>query len=246
MKDEKSEKDILAKAMAELKQRGASSQPPQELVNETLAQLERAELSRAERSPFVGSTHPRPWIWSMTRLAAAAVILIVVGYGFGRASAPPQPDISQLRDALIPVLKASLEPAIRASVAEDTVRTCQQAMAAGYLQVKDDLTEQYRADLNRFAVQTLAASNAVTNRLLEQLVVSVNASQLQDRRWMTAALEQIEAKRAEDNTELGTALVSLAAATDTKLQRTEDMVRLLANRQPDVPAPTDQQPNHLN
>ena len=122
-------------------------------------------------------------------------------------------------------------------------RPCSRA----YIQIKNDLTEQYRADLNRFAVQTFTASNTVTNRLLEELVQSIKISRLQDRQLVAAALEEIESQRVQDTTQLGTALVGLAATTDTKLQQTkQDMVKLLVYRQSDAPASTDNEFNHPN
>ena len=159
MKDRKTEKDLLANAIHELKERAGSSTPPDEVVRETLAKLEQAELAGA---PAGGEIHVRLWIWSVAKLAVAAVILIAAGYTFGRVSAPKPVDMEQLRASLT----ASLEPAIRQSVLEETARDRQQAILTAYVQIKNDLTEQYRADLNRFAVQTFTASNAVTNRLL--------------------------------------------------------------------------------
>lgn len=243
MKDGKSDKDILAKALAELKERAGSSTPPDEVVRETLAKLERAELAGASVVTDASEDRIKLWVWPAAKLAMAAAILIAAGYAFGRASAPKQPDMEQLRTALA----ASLEPPIRKSVLEEVARDRQQAMMAAYIQIKNDLTEQYRAELNRFAVQTFTASNTVTNRLLGELVQSVKVSRLQDRQWVAAVLEQIESQHVQDSAELGTAIVGLAATTETKLQRTkEDMVKLLIYRQPDAPASTDDKFNNPN
>ena len=136
--------------------------------------------------------------------------------------------MEQLRSTLA----ASLEPALRKSILDKVAQDRQQALIAAYIQIKNDLTEQYRADLNRFAVQTFTASNTVTNRLLEELVQSSKIGRLQDRQLVAAALEEIESQRVQDTTQLGTALVGLAATTDTKLQQTkQDMVKLLVYRQ---------------
>jgi hypothetical protein len=239
MKDRKLEKDILGKAVEQLKDRAPSSSPPAEVVRETLAQLSQAEPGLMTIS---GKDRIRFWTWPAAKLAVAAAIFIAAGYAVGRASAPKPPDMEQLRTALA----ASLEPAIRKSVLEEVARDQQQAMLVAYVQIKNDLTEQYRADLNRFAVQTFTASNTVTNRLLEELVQSVKVSRLQDRQWVADALEQIETQRVQDSKELGTAIVGLAATTETKLQRTEDMVKLLVYQQPDAPASTNDSSNSLN
>jgi hypothetical protein len=247
MNDRKDEKDVLAKALNELKERAGSSTPPEEVVRETLAELERAELAgvsaTGERAIRSGGDRIRLWVWPVAKLAVAAAILIAAGYAFGRASAPKPVDMEQLRTALT----ASLEPVIRKSVLEEAARDRQQALMAAYIQIKNDLTEQYRADLNRFAVQTFTASNTVTNRLLEELVQSVKVSRLQDRQLFAAALEQVETQRVQDSTQLGSAILGLAATTDTKLQRTkEDLVKLLVYRQPDASAPTNNEFNKPN
>lgn len=239
MTDEK--EDILAKAIAELKRRGTSSHPPQEVVNETLAQLAQAQCGPVG----VAALPKKALTWSVLRLAAAAVVLLAVGYAGGRITTP-KPDIEQLHAALLPSLAASLEPAIRAGVVEETTQRCQQAMVAGYVQLHDELTDQYRADLDRFAVQTFAASNSVTNQLLAQLIEAVKAAQQQDRQRVAAALEYIEAKRAAENAALGTAVVRLASQTQTELQRTNEIVSYLANTRTDVSIPTQEHQNYPN
>ncbi len=247
MNDRKDEKDTLAKALSELKGRADGATPPKEVVQETLAELERAELAgtrtAGEGGFDAGGDRLRLWVWPAAKLALAAAILITTGYAFGRASAPKQVDIEQLRTALA----TSLEPAIRKSVLDEVARDRQQALMAAYVQIKNDLTEQYRADLNRFAVQTFTASNAVTNRLLEELVQSVKFSRLQDRQWVADVLAQVETQRVQDSTQLGSAIVGLAATTDTKLQRTkEDLVKLLVYREPDGLAPANNEINNPN
>lgn len=242
MKDETN--DVLAKAIADLKRRGASSEPPQEVVNETLAQLARAG-SQPEPVAEAAQRPMRRRLWSATRLATAAVVLIAAGYAFGRITAP-KPDIEQLRAALLPSLAATLEPAIRARVVEETTREYRLALLAGYVRLRDELTEQYHADLNRFALQTLAASSTATNRLFGRLVEAMNASQLQDRERVAAALTEIKAQQAEDSAALGTALASFAARTETKFRQTEDIMRLWANTQTDTSIPNQDKPDTMN
>ena len=148
---------------------------------------------------------------------------------------------------MLPSLAADLEPAIRARVVEETTQRYQQAMVTAYAQLKDDLTEQYRAELNRFAVQTFTASNAVTNQLLAQLVEAVELSHREDRQRVATALAQIEARRREDAQELGTALIGLAAETDHKIQYTRnEIVNLLANTQTDASTRTPDESTTIN
>jgi predicted RecB family endonuclease len=236
----KNKKDILGEAIKQLKRQGRSEPVPQEILDETARRI------ADSGAQSVSTRAPRFAAWNLSRLAAAAVILIAAGYGLGRVSAP-KPDMDALRAALLPALTASLEPVIRQRAVEEAARNCQQTMVAAYVRLRDDLTEQYRTELNRFAVQTFTASNTVTNHLLEQLLASVKTSQLNERQLFAAALEQIESQRVEDSTALGTALVSLAAQTENALQRTrQDMVRLLADTQPDTSNPTQENLNSMN
>jgi len=244
MKDEA--KDTLAKAIADLKQRGASSEPPQELINETLAQLAQAELAvGAQRAVDRGAGPTRLLIWSATRLAAAALVLIAAGYAFGRITAP-QPDIDELRAALLPSLAASLEPAIRARVVAETTQDFQQAMVAGYIRTREELTEQYRADLIRFAANAFAASNDATNQLFRQFVDAFKMTQQQDRQLFASALEELDAKRATENAALTTAVARFASQTQTQLQQTNEIVSYLANTRIDTPIPNQDKSDTMN
>jgi len=245
------EKDILGKAIEEVKRGSQSGVPPQEVVNETLARLTQAQEIRDTGAPLelaaLIRSRARLPLWSVARWAAAAAVFLTAGYVVGRVSAGTGPDINELRAELVPSLTASIEPAIRRRVMEETRKEYQQAMITGYLRMKDELTEQYRADLNRFAIQTFAASNTVTNERLEQLVEAVRESHRRDRQWVAAALAEMEASRREDTTEFGTALASLWAETETKIQHTKsEIVHLLANSETDASIPTPKKSPDIN
>jgi len=110
----------------------------------------------------------------------------------------------------------------------------QLGLANSYIQLRDDLSEQCRQDFNRFAMQTLAASNSVTNELLTEFVKSINDSQTQDWRRIGAALEQIELNRRRDSAQLSNAFAALAVQTEDELMRTKrDVAELLSYTQPD-------------
>lgn len=136
----------------------------------------------------------------IAKMAAAAVLLIGLGYAVGRLSAP-QPDMEQLHSAL--------ETSLRASLTDQMDRRWQSAFATGCVQLKDELHQQVRRDLTEFAVQTLAASNSLTEQRLIQLIELIEAARMQDRRQVAAALEKIE----YDKKLLGNGLVALAAQT---------------------------------
>lgn len=205
--------NILEKAVKALKSEQIPPGPSQELADATIAKL--TEVSGQSNNVTTGK---RIWFidWlkatnSFTKVAAAAVLLIIAGYATGRLSAPRGPDAQQLRDAL--------EPAIRSRLLDEMKQYWQLALASSYAQLKNELSEQYRSDLNQFAAYTLAASGATTNQLLEELIESINAAQTQDRQWVSAAFEQIELNRLRDNAQLTNAFATFAVRTEGELER---------------------------
>jgi hypothetical protein len=214
----KKREDILAQALAQLKQQGLSASVPQEVLDETVRRI-------ADSGPCPPSMgNPNSAIRNWSRWVATAAVLVLAGYALGRLSAPRPPDLDQLREALAPSLAATLEPALRERLVEDMGQRYQLALAGTYVRVKEELTEQYRHELNRFAVQTLAASNAVTNELLTQLIQSMDTAKAQDLRRIAQALYQMERNRVQDRTQLASGLQTLAYHTENELTATRRQV----------------------
>ncbi len=225
--------DIFEKALRSLKNEPIPPGPPQELADATIAELAtRTELSDAQELTSRFSIRDR--LRSASRLgkiAAAAALLIAAGYATGRWSAPRPPDMEQIRVAL--------EPAIRRNLLDETRQYVQSALASGYVQISDELVRQYRQDLSRVAIQTLAASNTITNELLTELIESVNTMQSQDRQRFAAALEQVELNRLRDRSQLSNAFANFALQTEDELNKTKkDVAQVLSYALPDNrPAP---------
>jgi len=228
------EDDILQRAVEQYRNEPIPPHPPQAVVDATVAKLAeaggRAADSRGPRNTYVFKL--------TTKFAAAAAVLVFASYAVGRLSAPRTPDIEQLRQAVEASLATSIEPAVRRKVIEDLSRQWQATLETTYVALREDLTQQYRHDLAQVAVQTLAASNANTNRLLEHLIQSINVAEMQKRQWFAAGLEEIDAARRQDNTQFADALVSFASALGGEFERTkQDMVNLLAGTRAGSPAP---------
>jgi hypothetical protein len=224
--------DKLSEALARLTQEGQCQEVPKEVVDETLRRLGKMADSGAHTVPI---RNPKSAIPNLTRLAAAAAVLVLLGYTAGRMSAPKPMDLDQIREALAPSVAAAIEPVIRKRVVEDIRHDYQLALAGTYVRVKEELKEQYRNDLNRFAIQTLAASNAATNELLTQLVQSIDTAKAQDLRRIAQALSEIEMNRVQDKTQLASGLQTLAYRTDDKFSQ---IAQLLVDVRPasfDVP-----------
>ncbi len=225
------EDDILQRAIEQYRNEAIPPHPPQAAVDATIAKLADA-AGRPPDSP----RQPNPHIVRLTTrfAAAAAAVLIFAGYAVGRLSAPRPPDLNQLQQALV----ASIEPTVRRKVIEDLSRQWQATLETTYVALREDLTVQYRHELAQVAVQTLAASNANTNRLLENLIESINVADVQKRQWFAAGLEQIDTARRQDNTQFADALVSFASAVGGEFERTkQDMVNLLAGTRAVSPVP---------
>jgi hypothetical protein len=226
----KKDKRILDEAIAQLKQQGLAEPVPQEVLDATMRRI-------AGSDPLiVPIRNPRSTIRHLPRLAVAAA-LVIAGYAAGRLSAPV--DVQGLRDALTPAVAASLEPVLRRELGNELKDEYQLALSDTCVRLKDDLMAQYREDLNRFAIQTLAASNAATNELLAGLVRAINTAQAQDQRRVAQALYEIESKRVQDQTQLAAGLQTLAYRTNDELSRTKTVLaRLLVDVQPQQGTPT--------
>jgi hypothetical protein len=233
-------KDILAEAITRLKQEGLGTGAPPEVTDETIRRLR--ELAEASAGP-PAHRHRVPLGF---KVAAAAAALILMGYAVGRLSAPQPPDLEQLRRALTPSVAADIEPALRERLIGEMQQRYQLALAGTYVRVKEELTEQYRNDLNRFAVQTLAASNAATNDLLTQLVQAMDTAKAQDLRRIAQVLYQIESNRMQDRTQLASGLQTLAYRTENELTRTrQEVAQLLGDVRPEGPEFPSAQPKRI-
>jgi len=228
---EESEK-MLEKAVEALKNEQIPPGPPQKVIESTMAKLaENAGQADTVKHKYrILILEGLRATKSLTKIAAAAVLLIAAGYAAGRLSAPRAPDMEQIR--------AALEPTIRQNLIDETKQYMQLGLANAYIRIKDELSQQYRQDLGRVALQSVAASNAVTNELLTELIESFNEAQNQDKQLVTAALKQIESRRLQDRTELSDALATLALQTEDELVRTkQDMEQLWSYTQSDSITP---------
>ncbi len=220
------EKDSLAEAVARLREEGLSQKVPESVVDETIRRLAAAGCA----SGAAAKSRRLALRQTTIRLALAAAAAIALGFTLGRLSGPEHLNTDQLRNAVAPSVAASIEPALRAKLIEDMQQQYQVALAATYVKIRDEVTAQYRDDLNRMAVQMLAASNAATNQLLSELVESIDTAQTQDLRRITRALYQIELNRIQDRTQLATGLQTLASRTEDGMRQ---LVQFVAEVRPE-------------
>lgn len=156
---------------------------------------------------------------------AAAVLIIFVGFYTGLVLGS-QHKTEKMRASL----EASLKQDLHSAVAESIAST------------EEELRDEYRQELNRYAMQTIAASNAATNQLLSQLVAAINQSRSQELEDILTALGQIETNRLRENNELRKDLVTFASYTDERLTQTQEKMAELWN----YTRPGDKQENSGN
>ncbi len=135
--------------------------------------------------------------------AAAALLLMALGYAIGWLRPRPAVDVEALR------------------------AEWQASLTDARSQIEAELYAQLRADMEQLAVQTFAASNAVTNRLLSQFIEAYLTARAEEQEAIAAAFLGIERRRVADDVVLRDDLIVLAA----------DMATLWAYRQPMAPAP---------
>jgi uncharacterized protein YicC (UPF0701 family) len=145
-------------------------------------------------------------------------------------------------------IRASLEPAIREQLIGEMKQYMQLGLANSYVRLKDELTEQYRRDLNQLAANVVNASGTVTNQLLQDLIETIDQAQAEERQWFAASLEQIELNRRQDDAKLSNALMNLAVQTENELNQTkQDVEQLWSHTQSEGFVPNEfKNPNNIN
>lgn len=180
-----------------------------ELAEEVDAGMQRRKEAMAEAIKRYNARERARGLSPIARFAAAALVFIAVGFVAGRLL-PGQPvDIERLSAALETSLKASLEEEIHDGLMEQVSRDRESALERYHVRLKDELARQFSHEMDDFAVRTLAASEASTERRLEQLIRLIEAARAVDHRQIAKALHYLESSRLEDRTRLGESLESL-------------------------------------
>jgi hypothetical protein len=195
-----------------------------ESMRPSIERIEKGVISAVERQPQRRAAGFDAWITNHSRIlryAAAAAVLITAGFLAGRISTARM-SIDRLRSDI----KASLAGDIKKELYQQLGNDLQTAFAAGFAQAKDELRREYQTQLNDFALQTLAASSAASNRLLGELVDAINQSRVQELNRVAYAINQVGA----DNARLRDELVTFASYTDEQLLETRRQLNEIAYR----------------
>lgn len=218
----------LEKAINELKNTTIPDGPSEELIEQTLRKLsseQENQTTRTKSNRFI----------SIFRIAAAAVILVAAGYGLGHMVSPAKLDAEQFL-ALEASVKASLEPLVQQQLQADIIKQMQVVADQRYSELKNELQQEFNADMQKFAVDTLNASGAITNELFLDLIDAINTAQARERAMFASALEQLELNQLARDSQIQNGLVQFAVQTENELSTTQDSVaRLMAHAQLDEP-----------
>ena len=137
----------------------------------------------------------------LIKWAAAAAIVLAAGFGVGRIT-------SAAADA--EKVRAAIEPEIRQ-------------------RLHRELAQVFRAELEKTASTTLAASTEQTRQLLAEFAKMVEAKRTEDNQAINTALDRLESRRMADYVSLKKDLDTVAVLTDASLRRAQQQLVQLAD-----------------
>jgi hypothetical protein len=152
------------------------------------------------------------------RFAAAAVLMIGLGYAGGRLSAPKTPDTEQICADVRASLTMRLDAVVEDKVRQEIDRRWDATLQARFAELRDQLSRQFRRDVHEAAVQTLAASDSITDKRMMGLIEQIDAARMTDRARVAEALRQMEIQRLYEKDQLRNGLRTLVARTAQPLQ----------------------------
>jgi len=154
-----------------------------------------------------------PSVGGILRISVAAVLVLGAGVIIGRATAPRPVDVEQLRADLQASIVASLKPAVQETVLAEVDRCLESGLAANEANLRNELAEQLRGDLQLFATQFAAGSDRRMDKRFAEFVQLIEEARLKDRQQVAKALDRIEQNRVLDKTQIRTGLQYVAALT---------------------------------
>jgi hypothetical protein len=183
-------------------------QKNQEAVEILQAQAQQADAAQ-------NRTQTRCWAVGARIIRVAALVLVVLslGFGIGRLSVVRDSDIQQLRADLEASLHTSIAASLKTETLESLNQQWQAVFAANADQLRTEILQQLRQNLDDFATQTLAASKVATEQRVTELIQLIEAARVRDYQRIATALQQIELNRRRDRAQLGSGLQTLAART---------------------------------
>jgi hypothetical protein len=195
-----------------------------ESMRPSIERIEKEVIAAVEHQPQRRATDFAAWISNngrILRYVAAAAVLIIAGFLTGRVSTA-RVDVERLRNDI----KGSLAQELKKELSEQLMNNVQTAFAAQLAQAKDELRREYQTQLNDFALQTVAASSAVSNRLIGEFTDAIYQSRIEELNRVAFAINQVAAVNARLRDEFTT----FASYAGGQLFETRQKVNELAYR----------------
>ena len=196
----KKKKNIVDEAVKAFRNESTGEGPSEELLDAIIQ-----KGSEAGDRPLSVNVEAGTGLRRFAKMAVAAVLLIATAFVAGRFTSTRSLSAEEIQS-----LETSLEPAIRENLLKDIRDSWQMVLANSHTQLRDELSQQYRRDLEEVGMETLITSNAITNQLLSELIDAINAEQGQDHQLVVAALGQMELSQLQDTRYLQESLGALA------------------------------------
>jgi len=147
-----------------------------------------------------------PFQRPLVRWAAAAALMIGIGFGVGRLATPATAEAGRIR--------AEIEPEIRQ-------------------QLRLEFTQMLRAELDKAASATLAASGEQAKHWVEDYARALEAKRTEDSQVILDALNKLESQRLADFVSLKKDVDTVAVNADAGLRRArQELVQLADYTQP--------------
>jgi hypothetical protein len=181
---------------------------------QSLKKLDRWKLPRMRARSAQG---PPPLLkWSV-----AAALVLVAGVGLGRWSAP----VIDLN-----TFQARIEASVKSSLAAELQRQLYADLQSALAATGGQLTNEFKAQLNRALAGVVDASALETHRQLGELIKAFNRAREEDRQITFSWLEKVQKQHTAEYLSLRTDLETVASLTDEEIRRArQSLNRLAAN-----------------
>lgn len=158
-----------------------------------------------------GARRAFPFIGGFVRTAVAAALVLGAGVILGRWTAPRSIDVEQLRADLQASITASLTSDLQKAVLAQADQRLHAGLATTEANLRADLGDQLRGDLQLFATQFTAGSERRMDKKFTELVQLIEQARLKDRQYVARALDRIEQNQVRDKAQIGLGLQSVVA-----------------------------------
>lgn len=173
--------------------------------------------------------------------ALAALLLVALGLAAGLWAAPARLEPAEFR--------ATVDRAVNEAVTGEVERVLQSELADSNARLRKELRARLVGDMRALAAESVAASEAVTVRIVGEFYDSLEQSRRRELRVIGSLLERLESRHMANYSGLREDLEKLAVLTRDELALTERQIRLIGTHYSPPPGgerPSDNPYSNLN